>query len=384
MKKNMDILIGLSPTNKISIEKELNYIKIGLLYGDNVELSSAKATLISKIINSLKNFEKDINATEFLFNFVNESQSLIGEKPNLFDVDEIIENMKLFISLINKKNKTKEEMQLAFQIKSEILNVKKQLKFVIYKELGKENFYEYQKALNLNMVKLNDLRLYNVDDIYNGKIIDNQVEDLFKNLENNEKYPLYDEEMIDIVKKAIDEEKINIKDSSIKNFKNINFTEDLIYRLPTFEYAKIDEIIDIRKELNKYINNFRGAMITYSEKIESEVWDYDFRQDAYNLFLKEVNPNIQAIDEEVKSNNALWSMIEAVCGNKLGMASVGSLGIMATPLAEYCNLYGMIALGSLGIALNLYKGYNDYKEKKGKIEQNKLFFYYKVGKKLTL
>lgn len=45
IKKNLDILIGLSPDSNISIDEELEYIKVGLLYGDNITLVSPKSLL---------------------------------------------------------------------------------------------------------------------------------------------------------------------------------------------------------------------------------------------------------------------------------------------------------------------------------------------------
>ncbi|QAS59607.1 hypothetical protein [Clostridium septicum] len=45
IKKNLDILIGLSPDSNISIGEELEYIKVALLYGDNITLVSPKSLL---------------------------------------------------------------------------------------------------------------------------------------------------------------------------------------------------------------------------------------------------------------------------------------------------------------------------------------------------
>ncbi|WP_164907508.1 hypothetical protein [Clostridium septicum] len=53
---------------------------------------------------------------------------------------------------------------------------------------------------------------------------------------------------------------------SNSNIKNANVASDLILRLPVFENASVDEIIDIRRELDKYVNNFRGAIVDYSKR----------------------------------------------------------------------------------------------------------------------
>jgi hypothetical protein len=47
-------------------------------------------------------------------------------------------------------------------------------------------------------------------------------------------------------------------------------------RLPTFPPAKVDEIIDIREELQGPLVRFRGAMVKVAREFTAEPWERDF------------------------------------------------------------------------------------------------------------
>jgi hypothetical protein len=83
----------------------------------------------------------------------------------------------------------------------------------------------------------------------------------------------------------------------------------LLARLPSFEQASIDEIIDIRTELDNPLTRFRGAVIKFSDQIRSASWDQDFTSDAETVFHKEVKPSVLEIEEAIKSNRYLDSLL---------------------------------------------------------------------------
>jgi flagellar capping protein FliD len=152
-----------------------------------------------------------------------------------------------------------------------------------------------------------------------------------------------------------------------------------------FERATVNEILDIRRELEKPLWNFRSAMVKFSQQIQSASWDKDFTYDADRVFRSEVTPAVLALEDEKKSSSFLNKLTAKVAEKSIqvGSAVTASAAVTALavrmlnlPLADVAALAAGPAIVAGGVA---YSAYKEWKEQQQKTEGNSLFFYYKAG-----
>ena len=124
---------------------------------------------------------------------------------------------------------------------------------------------------------------------------------------------------------------------------------------------------------------FRGAVIGLSENIRSAAWDKDFPFDADTAFRKAVEPAILDIEEAVRANGSLRELLlRAVRPEALG----AGLGLMLGSLAALPDI-AALALGSgTAVTATGREAYKEWREARGNIESNQMYFYYGARERL--
>lgn len=371
IKKNLDILIGLTPDSSVSIDEELEYIKVALLYGDNITLVSPKSLLFLGVSCVL-----GMNEKQTYRYFIDMIKHIEKDEYKKEQYEMIFSQ---YINIKRKKHKNTQELLLIRQTEIQFNNTIEEYKSKIIEIFGEESISQFVSAMSTNRLFVDTLNVEENAEFFNDELIEEFFNKVSNCVVSGDKYPIYNKSTVDLLKLAINEGKIKVPQYSNNNIKNVSVASDLILRLPVFENASVDEIIDIRKELDKYVNNFRGAIVDYTEKIKSEPWTNEFENDAYNLFLKEVNPQIMAIDEEVKSNNLLYKLLEKNLKNPISFATP-IFGAVISPISNFVNLSTTAMLTGTSLVGTSLLAYKEWKEKLSQIKQNQLFFYYKSGK----
>jgi hypothetical protein len=215
------------------------------------------------------------------------------------------------------------------------------------------------------------------------KIISEFVEQVFDSVSNGHTYPLFDEQTASLVQAGIKENKISVPEFGLDRGKQIGLVKHLFEYLPTFENATIDEILDIRKELDMPLTRFRRAIINFSQDIKSASWDKDFPPEADKIYYRDVAPALLEIDECVKSNKFLVTLLKTIA-EKPAVLPTGSLFSIA--ISQLSSLPNEIA-ASLGVGIAsaslIYEAYDQWSKNKKAIEQNLLYFYYGTNKRLS-
>jgi hypothetical protein len=195
-------------------------------------------------------------------------------------------------------------------------------------------------------------------------------------------YPLLDENVLSLIKANIEEGKLNIPDVDSEKIKQIGFVFDVFQRLPNFDNATIDEILDIRKVLDKPLIRFRSAIIEMSDCIRYKPWDEGFYYDVEKLFYHRIEPAVLEIEEECKSNKYLTKLLNVVAKRPWEIPAGGIGGAIISKLAEVSNISATAIGLAIGAGTVAYEVLHEWKEKTKEIEQNQIYFYYKAGKML--
>lgn len=371
---SLDITVALTPQG-MDIDREMAYIKSALLYADKVNLISPIAYLVKQIAYNDTNNIKQIAE---LFNVLIPYAKL--RDPQLYSEASAL--VLRFNDIIKKSG------SISYVKKMSAINaIKNQLVPIIqtaYNSVGYSNCTDLKKLVDSGQVSIAQFRTSLTD-------INQSVMEYFQLLTQSIKNtnPLFDEQSYQLINAALKSKIIRFSDSEKAKITHVGLVDNYLQRLPSFEEASFDELIDIKNELSKPLVRFRSKMISYSEEIKSLPWDKDFENDCNALFLKEIEPSLLEI-EEATQNNSFKSNLgskfltqegtwKSYSGIVVGIATTGVIAMLNDfSLDNYSILTGAAA----SILPKFVEACYVHEKNKSDIENNELYFYYKAKNKL--
>lgn len=370
MNHNLHITIGSAPGELELMKHEIEMLKCSLLYADKTKLLSVTTSLFFLLLSSTQlNSKQQIEFFEQLF--------------PLFYRDESYETIKQGIAVYknlfhNKRHLNRNELIAKLKLESEFKNVWKQYCDKIFEML--EGF-----GLN-NLIKPIESGLLEIiffDTSQNtDKLTEEYLKEITKAVSDGSTYPLFDELVSDLVRTHINENLISVSDSLVARAKHVGLAAKIIERLPLFEFATIDEILDIRSELEKPLMRFRAGILKFSSHVKSASWDKDFILDVENIMIKEVEPAILDIEESIIQNQYLSMLIRRMTTKPGAGITGGILGFGISSLTQFSELFVPVMGFLSGTAFTAYDVYKEWQNNKINLEKNCMFFFYKAGKLL--
>ena len=369
------ITIGSYPTDKYYFKNELNLIKVSLLYADKTKLCSLASSYIISLFGftSLHEDQK-INLMEKLLPDLSFSQE---------DLFALKIGFKKYRELRRKRIRNKEELLLFIQIKNVFIKAWGKFKDTIEQIAKNSGVNELLPALESGLLEIKIYGKGQEIDYNTTDFINEFVGSLEEALISRKTYPLFDDQTGKLVNAGIKEGLFKFPDSSSNKTKHVGFVSNIIQRLPTFDKAKVDEILDIRKDLEKPLIRFRSAIFKLSEEIAHQQWDENFYYDSEKLFYREIIPTVEEIEEECKSNKYLSKLLSQATDNSIGLPATNSvLGMMIAKLSDFTNISTIFLGLAAGTGTIATKALKEWKEKTKEIERNQIYFYYKAGEML--
>lgn len=158
-------------------------------------------------------------------------------------------------------------------------------------------------------------------------------------------------------------------------------SEYYISTLPGFEDATMDEIKDIRRELNEHIVPYRSAIIKMAEEIKVLPETESFQQECLSLYLRDIEPKVAAIKAAIDDNNVFKNTAKKIITNKETWVSIGALATAFATTGDIANAVSIGTATALG-GLSIAQGVVSTLEEKKKIKDNEMFFLYEIGRRL--
>lgn len=370
--------VALAPSGP-SIDRELQYVKSALLYADSVTLISPIAYLYTQIANNSSNLDiKDmVRLLDYVLPLCENSDpalyaSMVGP---INQIRPWLLNKKKFRAIPKLKQ---------IEIRNGLLEFCKSMDKAAINIVGQEQTEELQRLLASGKLHLQKFE-HSVADV------EGCIPEYFGMLNQSirESYPLFDKQSNDIMAAAVRAKVINLSDMDQQRIRHAGLSDNFIQRLPSFDMASVDEILDIRKELDPSLSRFRSKMISYSDDIQTLPWDEDFEAESSLLYYRDVVPTITEIREMAQDNSFLRNLGGKILTdtdfmNNAGrlLVSIAAAGVIAS-LTEAASIdKAVITAGGVWAVQKIKSSYDEYTEKKKEIQRKDLYFYYQAGEKL--
>ena len=375
MKDSFHITVGSYPPDRFYLKNELTLIKVSLLYADKVRLCNLAFSFIVSLLGLTSlNEDQKINLMEKLIPELHFSQK---------DLLMLKIGFERYRELRRKKIRNKEELLFFIQIKNVLIEAWEKFKDEIEKIAKDSGVNKLISALESGLLEIKIYGKGQEMDFNINDFINEFISSLGEALISKKTYPLFDDQTGKLVNAGIKEGVFKFPDSSSNKAKHVGFVSNVIQRLPTFDRAKIDEILDIRKSLEKPLIRFRSAIFKLSEEIAHQPWDENFYYDSDKLFYREIVPAVEDIEEECKSNKYLSRLLSQATDNSIGLPAANSiLGMMIAKLSDFTNISTIFLGFAAGTGTIAMKAFKEWKEKTKEIERNQIYFYYKAGEML--
>lgn len=367
------ITIGSSPKPDLSLEHDLRLIKAALLYADQVKLCSLTSSMLLSVM-FLRDL-KDPQKIEFL-------ESVIpAVHPDPQQAAAALANLQLMKQVRRGKNPSKQELLLRARVKPQLARSWDNLKETIDRMLKDAGMDNLLRVTETNMLQLHMFGAAGQKST--GEWTKEFVDLLTEMISNGSTYPLFDDQTGNLVRLRVREGKIAVSDAGVARGRHSGLAARLLERLPLFDLASIDELLDIRRELDRPLVRFRGTVIKFTEKIKTASWDEEFSYDAEQVFQRDIEPAILDIEDAVKSNGYLATLTRKLTDKPLTLPSGSGLAMLMSQMSALPDIVTQ-SLGVGGAAgLVAYDAYKEWQQKNEKVEQNCLFFYYKARERLS-
>ena len=372
----LQLTIASYPSSGLNLEREIQLIKVGLLYADKITLCS----LTSSMMFSLIGF-KDLDDRSLLDFLESVLPYTIKKQPNLSEMPSLFIKYR---ELLRKKRLSREELLAKINMDKVLNEIKMQIREIMESALEESGLNKLIPVLKSGNLDITIFGAQSTGETYMDDVLKEFVDIIGNKVINGNTYPLFDEDTAKLISAGIKEGVFKYSNSNSEKSRHIGFVSNLIQRLPTFAEASIDEIVDIRKELEKPLVRFRSAMVKYSEEIKKDVWEEEFIDYAEKIFMREIEPAVLDIEEAIKSNKYLTHFIANLINKPLVVPSTSGLGILISSLSNFPK-FSSVAMGIgaiTGTGIIAYNSFKDFKKGSEQIERAQLYFYYKTGKLL--
>ena len=191
-------------------------------------------------------------------------------------------------------------------------------------------------------------------------------------------HPLFDDQA-GTVARTLTEEGAALPEDRLLAGKKSALAADLIGRLPTFEAAPVGQVLEVRRELERPLVSFRGAVSGFAEEIRGAGWDPGFPAEAEHVFVKRVEPAVVEIEEAIESNADLRVLASKLFRPK----EIGrGLGVGIASLSVVPDVVSLLLGVGVTAGSTIRETYKEHVAYKEALEANQMFFYHRAGERL--
>jgi len=299
------------------------------------------------------------------------SRTLGDEYANVAMASKVVEELQ------RKRHRTKEELLILMQANKAVNDAWADIR-VKYDEIAEQaGVGGLDAAARAGLLEF---------ELYDQADSDQMVEAFFESaasaIRSGDTFPLFDDRTGDLIRTAAAEGKIAPDRTGVLRGQIVGLASDLLQRLPLFDDATTEEVIEIRRQLEDPLVRFRGAVITYARAIGSAQWDRSFQEEADLVFREKVAPAVKDLEDAIRANSFAQKLLGRAT-SPLALPSSSVIGVVVSKLAAFQPLLGASLGIAVGSAVAAGSAWKEWQDQSSEIERNQLYFYYRAREALA-
>ncbi|WP_412734282.1 hypothetical protein [Krasilnikovia sp. MM14-A1259] len=217
------------------------------------------------------------------------------------------------------------------------------------------------------------------DDLPSDVLLERYVDVVDRSLSAGQSYPLFDASTGDLARLGLEAGYFTRTEATLARGKNAAAGTGFIDRLPSFPFADMSEVLDIRQELRAPLGRFRKVVAGLSSGFDVPPEDPEFGAVLNARWIQEVQPALDEIEERVRQDASLRALTGKFTAgvvdplkSALPAAGLGSLSFAAGMDAWL----GAAAVIGAAAAAPTVKAFQDRRKALREIEKHPYFFLY--------
>lgn len=376
---------GHHSPGKLDLSEDLALVKASLLYADKVRLCSVGSSLLSAIAEYAEAPEKE--RAKLVVRYLPDLQpSMSADEVRFFEAAVGMRSKKEE-RIISKRTRRK----LLAMVRKEGDDLRQNV-VAQHKAAGIEGFRE---AVREGVLEVHTFGQTSVEAIVEAHLTGggnwlsgvNIADVLIEFLEQTSEaiisgttYPLLDAPTAEFVAAAEGTGFTQFSTNAAARGRHSGLASDLLRRLPLFERATIDEVLDIRRELRGPLLGFRLAVANFAREVRSAAWQEGFAEEAEALFREKVEPEVEKIENAVKENSSYAEIGRRVIKHGGAGLAGGAVGGFLASASSLADVSAAALLG--GVGGPTVKALLEKRQRVRQLQENQLYFYYAAGNTL--
>lgn len=374
-----------SDAGGISLARDVDLVKAAVLYADEVELISAGASMLSGMRNLSD--AGAVGLAQVLMELDDETLRYVGGDilpdgwretllPAMVAISLEPEVLRSLPGGDEITDDTFAELREAAQGMDEVTA---QLQATATAMVEASGASEILPAIDAGIVRLVDL----------GRAGDEMVEEWAEHmrrlLTDNRSRLLFDDKVGSLIRHLIETEGIETTGLPLKHAGEAAVGSGLIARLPVFVDPPIDEIIQLRSDLQVPLRKYRSAAGRLANRLHLAPYETGSADEIDDLFRSEVEPALDELQEGFATHGLIREASRSLGKDVSSLATVGSGAILYMALNSTAVLdswaAALVGVGAAG-AQALASGKMASAQSKRELESRELFYLYEVNRRL--
>jgi hypothetical protein len=363
---------------------DLELVKPALLFADSIELTSFRVDMQALVaadafqntrmpMRYIRNFgylsiRRSVDELEALgltpkdLSSAADAQALISGGPELVTEfaakynDQIIAYQRGFAAILRRRRYNLQNDELDQAIQRGVLTC--------------TSWHEEQDPFYLNWKDLLDDFIPEAADI------------LLRRLSNDSKVPLLDPGSQLALSRPLSDTATVLTSTVSRANLPILVASSVLAQLPSLADSTVDEILDLRDSLSEYLPAFRGKIIELADEISQTAPDDNARLavEIERKWHKDIYPALKEIELEVKSGLYPRNLLRSITTDKTTLASAATSVTLAAG-SVYAGA-GTFLPAAAAAVYPFVKALNDSAEASSHAKKNRLYFLYRLNKRL--
>jgi hypothetical protein len=362
---NVRIAVITAPGPEVSLRKEIRLCRAALLYGDAVTLYSPNALMLASV-ERLGNATGDerVELLRALYPIV---------KPDAGPA--VLEALDKLMGLRKRRRRTREQLQLVLRLEQMLKHEWHGIEETAAQMLDQAGAHELIPAMRSGLLELHPL-VEADSDMSTDSIVGGLVARAGEILANGATYPLLDDALGDLVRAALSEGLFEVLPRAGVHARQAGAAAGFFEMLPSFPLAHIDEVLDIRKELEGPLTRFRGALAELTTSMEAAAHDEAFAGELRDLWVTTVEPALQEIRDLIDQHSFLRELIGQITSAR-DMAATG----IALAAAKEIHAPDILAFGT-AVALPTVRAAWERDKARRAVQGHQFYFLHGVQQRL--
>lgn len=378
------IVVAASPGGEISVRREVELAKSALLYGDKVVLLSPATTMVATVEATADlSLDEQLRLIRLVAPYLMDGPDLTRLESTLSQVEQSLDRNRRSPGFNVVRS------QLAASLKPHFAPITETINGVLMEAgVGELALARQRKLIEIDRTDPRDTVQFLASSVISAKlaesgnkrknpqtnqIISSFVEKLYRHLESGTDYLVFDEAIASLVEAAVREGAFQPAAGPRRRSAQAMSAATFMARLPTFPDAKVDELLDIRDELEAPVTRFRSAMVTIARSLTFESWESDFGDQLHDAWIETVQPAILDIEQAVQQNRSLLTRAAGVTGGL--NTSYPGLSIVAAGVLGHVS-EAAIAGGVVSVAAPILKALSSQRASNEEIRNRPFYFLY--------